>query len=245
MKKLLIMSVVALVAAINSAEAALTSSPYFFTDQPIAATGQFEWDEFVASFPPGPTAALGPHAADVANFGGAGTLDALDFTVDPFDGPPFPLITGTENIYAGGTIVDFDVELSGLDTTNAFTTVVLQIAATGEINSSSILLDGITPSSFVDRGIAGVLHDTDNSNAFFLTNFYWAAWQVAADADYLLEFANAANHTSLAQVRADYFNTAAPFTAVAASTVPEPATATLLALMLSGLVTVPNRMSKV
>ncbi len=243
MKKLMIMSIVALVAAVNSAEAALTSSPYFFSDQPIAATGQFEWDEFVASFPPGPTAALGPHAADVANFGGTGTLDALDITVDPFDGPPFPLITGTENIYAGGTIVDFDVELSGLDTINPFTTVVLQLAFIGEADSASVLLDGAAPSTFVDRGVATVAHDTDNSNASFDTNFYWAEWQVAADSDYLLEFANAANHTSLAQVRADYFNTAAPFTAVAASTVPEPTTATLLALMFSGLATVRNRVS--
>ncbi len=215
------------------AQAALTTSDYFFSDQPIAATGHFEWDEFLASFPPGPFTASGPHPTDVVGFGGVGLLDAFDYTAQPFDGPPFPLITATENIYAGGTIIDFDVELTGLSTANSFTTVVLQISSVGGIDPSSVLLDGVAPSTLVDRSTTGVFHDTDGANALFGTTFYWAEWQVPPDADYTVEFANALTHTSLAQARVEYFNTEIPFTATAPGTVPEPAATGLL---LTGLI---------
>ncbi len=206
----------AILARDTSADAALTTSPYLFTEQAATSTGHFEWDEF--SNP-----AVGPHSPDVAS---TGTGDAeLSLSSG--------LITGTQNIYSLGSAVDYSVDLQNLETSAANTTLVLQLSATDAITPSTILLDGLAPNTLVDRGVAtGVLHNTDNGTggAPFDTHYYWAEWQVAAQTAYTLAYSTPEGHVSLAQVRVDYFNSATPYAAAAAANVPEPATLGLLLL---------------
>lgn len=207
--------------AVRPSLGALTTSPYKFTDQASVITGQFEWDEFVN--PVG-----GPHSPDVASTGGSGSISASSMTPGGFG----PLITSTENIYVGTKVVDFDVDLSGLTTADANTTVVLQLSALGPL--AGILLDGNAPTEFVDRGVKpAVLHNIDATPSPFDTNFYWAEWQVPASSTYQIEFSSTIPHMSLTQVRVDYFNAASPYDAVAPGTVtpvPEPTSLALLGL---------------
>lgn len=201
------------------AQAALTTSPYAFTTQPTTATGHLEWDEFSGAN------AFTPKSPDVAALGGAGSLTIQAFAQSgPPGGPPVPVLTSTQNIYTSSFIADFQAALSGLSTAEAFTTVVVQVASAEPLDPATFLLDGVAPTQFVDRGvIRGVLHNTDNGGgAPFDTSYYWAEWQVAAEADYVLRFSNLVPHTSLAQVRVDAFNVATAFDAVAAQPVPEP-----------------------
>ena len=216
MFRLFFIVAVAFVAATDSTHAALTTSPYLFTEQSAFATGQFEWDEF--SNP-----ATGPHTSDVRSVGtGSSTLSTST-----------GFVTGTQNIYSLGSAVDFSIALSGLDAFAAITTIVLQISATDAIDVSSVLLDGIVPNTLVDRGVAtGVLHNTDNGTggAPFDTHYYWAEWQVTAQTEYSISYSTPEGHVSLAQVKVDYFNAPSPFAAVAAAQVPEPETLSLLSL---------------
>lgn len=208
-------------------KADLDTSPYLFTDQASSATGHFEWDEFSS------TGMLNP---DVTSFGGTGTINALDFEAQPMDGPPFPLITSTQNVYSGGTLVNYDVDLGGLTTDELNTTVVLQVSIIGALDETSILLDGVAPTELIDRGVqADVIHDIDNNASAFDTRFYWAEWQVGAETNYEIRFKNLATHQSLAQVRVEYFNTASTFDAFGASAVPEPGTAGVCVLAFAGL----------
>lgn len=209
-----------------SAQAGLETSPYLFTDQAAAATGHFEWDEFEGSV-------FAPFAPDAASAGvGSATASAADSVAQPDDGPPFALVTSTDNIYSGGTLIDWDLALTGLSTAEANTTVVLQLGVVGAITPDSLLLDGLAPVEVIDRGVAvDVAHNTDEGpGALFDTRYYWVEWQVAADADYLLEFTHPTTHTSFAQLRVNYFNTAGVYDAAAAGQAPEPTGALLAAL---------------
>ncbi|TWT90535.1 hypothetical protein Mal64_09270 [Pseudobythopirellula maris] len=215
-----------------SAHAGLETSPYLMSEEPTASTGHFEWDEFGGSV-------FAPFAPDAASTGaGSAALSAADFTAQPMDGPGFALVTSTDNVYAGGTLIDWDLNLSGLDTTEADTTVVLQVAAThgsggqGGIDPASVLLDGAAPTTFIDRGLApGVLSNIDEGpGSPNDTFFYWAEWRVAADADYLVEFSHLGTHTSFTQVRVDYFNTDGAYVAATPSQVPEPTALAMIGL---------------
>jgi len=194
-----------------------------FYDTPFASpTGTLEWDAFTATF--------GPITPDLPVVGvGAGNI-SLNSVAQPFDGPLVPIVTSTGNIYTGGTLTDFTLDLSGLEASEANTTVVLQVAAIGSF--SGFELDGQTPIEFVDRNEAlDVLH----GGAPFDTRFYWAEWQLGSETDYQISFGNLVTHQSLAGVRIDYFNSAAGESvsapAVFATAVPEPTSG----LMLAGL----------
>ncbi|MEM7454626.1 MAG: PEP-CTERM sorting domain-containing protein [Planctomycetota bacterium] len=206
----------------------MTTSPYLFTDQAISSTGQMEWDEFSGGNYGAGT--FGTFAPDVEESGGTGSIN-INFTPIPGDNPPLPLVTSTENIYVGGTFSDFDVDIAGLDASGSNTTVVMQLGVIGGINPFSILMDGTAPTSFVDRGTApDVFHNTDaGGGAPFDTTYYWAEWQVASSVAHTLEFTNLFPHTSIAQVRVDYYNSNSVFDAAEPGQVPEPTAATLLA----------------
>jgi hypothetical protein len=146
------------------------------------------------------------------------------------DGPPFALVTSTNNIYTGGTITDFNVALSNLDDSLASTTVVMQVAAIGSFGGFE--LDGLTPIEFVDRGVAADIQHGAGGELFD-TRFYWAEWQINATDELALTFANTVTHQSLAGIRVDYFNSVSPFNADAAASVtavPEPSSLAVLGL---------------
>lgn len=208
------------------AQAQVTTDPYLFEAPSFgAADGTFEWDTFVGAF-------AGPHATDVGTTGtGSASLDVIELTPDLTDGPPFGILTSSSNLYSGGNTGTYGIDLTGLDASEAFTTVVLQIAyipGSGPF-AATLQLDGVDTTQVVDRGIAdGVLHGLVQSPND--TAYLWAEWQVAAGSDYTLTF-DTVNHTNLAAVRIDYVNSGSVVDAIAPSAVPEPSA---LALLLGG-----------
>lgn len=230
LKNLISLTVVFLVVVsiATDAPAALSTFPYLFTEQSASSTGQFEWDEFS---PSGMTN-MGPHAPDVVSTGvGTASLSAGDGG----------FVTSTLNLYSFGAAVDYSLNLSGLSDTESNTTVVLQFSATGAFDPNTILLDGTAPDSLVERGATEVNHSPAQSP--FNTHYYWAEWQVPAETDYSLAFGHAAGHISFAQARVDYFNSASPYDAAAASLVPEPGTVGLALLGISNTLFLRRRRS--
>ena len=95
--------------------------------------------------------------------------------------------------------------------------------------------------------MADVLHDPDGAGpngGEFDTNVYWAEWQLASATDYTIDFSSFGPHTSLAQVRVDYLNSASLFDASAPSLVPEPHSALLLSIAGFAVVGVSRRRTK-
>lgn len=208
------------------AQAQVTTDPYLFEAPSFgSADGTFEWDTFAGAF-------AGPHAADVATTGtGSASLSVTDITAVPMDGPPFGLVTSSSNLYSGGNTATYEIDLSGLESAEALTTVVVQIAYVPGAGpfATTLQLDGMDATEVVDRGIAGgVLHGLVQSPND--TAYLWAEWQVAAGSGYTLTF-DTANHTNLAAVRIDYVNSGSVVDAIAPSAVPEPSA---LALLLGG-----------
>lgn len=210
----------------SAAHGQVTTDPYLFEAPSFGtADGTFEWDTFTGNF-------ADAHATDAGTTGtGSATLTPGVFTPLPMDGPPFGLVTSSSNLYSGGNTGSYEIELTGLDTAEAFTTVVLQIAyipGAGPF-ATTLRLDGSDAIELVDRGIAGgVLHGllaSPNDTAYL-----WAEWRVAAGSSHTITF-DTANHTNLAAVRVDYLNDATVVDAAAAAPVPEP---TGLALLLGG-----------
>lgn len=179
-----------------------------------SSTGTFEWDFFSGS-------GTGPHAPDVTNEGGAGSLSAT-FTPNPNDGPPFPLVTSTMNIYSGGTFPDYTAALTDLDDSGSNTTVVLQLASIGDV-FSGFQLNGTAPTEFLNRGsIKDLPHGT--GDAVSDTIFYWAEWQLDGDGrdSFDLTFSTIP-HASFAGARIDYLTSDSVVNVTPPSAVPEPA----------------------
>ncbi len=207
----------------TAAQAQVTTDPYLFETPSFgAADGTFEWDTFAGSF-------AGTHATDVGTTGtGSAVLDTTGFS-GGFDPPA--LITSSSNLYTGSHTGTYAIDLTGLENAGAMTTVVLQIAyipGAGPF-ASSVQLEGLDATEFVDRGIAaGVEHGlvaSPNDTAYL-----WAEWQVGSASAYTLTF-DSDVHTNLAAVRVDYINSGSAVDAVAPAAVPEPSA---LALLLGG-----------
>ena len=189
------------------------TDPYLFSHQSIDPTGQFEWDEFEGSH-------NGPHAADVASTGVGSSELVVTGELNPGDGPPFGVLTSTGNLYSGGTFGTYSFSVSEAATTEAYTSIVLQIAALGSLDTSTFLLDDMEPVEMVDRGIRfDVVHDADTKMSEFDTRYYWAEWQVEPKADYELSVTGAHTHLSFAAARVDYFQTPELFDAAAPESV--------------------------
>ncbi len=170
-----------------------------FYEAPFATpTGVFEWDNFTTTFGSTP---------DYQELGiGSAVLNLMSIP-QPVDAPRLALVTSTSNIYTGGTLTDFTVGLSGLDATEAHTTVVMHLAAIGSFTDFEI--NGQLPSEIVNLGTEeDVLHGS--GAAPFDTTFYWAQWQLDSATDLEITFANLLTHQSLAGIRIDYFNSASP-----------------------------------
>lgn len=201
------------------------TTPNLLVDDSLASpSGSFEWDNFT-----GPV--TGSFSPDVIS-AGTGTADlSLTFTPQPFDGPPTALITSTSNIYAGGTLVDYTAGIDGAANSEAFTTVVAQVATLGT-EFSDFLLNGLAPTEFVDRGIrADVLQG--EFGAPFDVSYLWFEWQLSdTDVSDSLDFTfgNTVTHQSLTQVRIDYVNSDTLINATTPSAVPEPASVFLLGI---------------
>jgi hypothetical protein len=212
MRQILLSAVALLLASTSSVHA-----NNHFTSQAIPATGSFEWHTFTGAY-------SDAHAPNASSGIGAATLTGNP-AVPP--GPPFPnpQIDGG-SLYTGAQIGQFPVAVTGASTTGgAFTTVVLQIAVDSggnPLNESSVLLDGAVPTSFISRGIA--IDDLA---------YYWASWEVAADAAYDATFSAAAPHFALSGAQVDYYNDEFAFNAVVPGIVPEPSTFVLAGLGLS------------
>jgi hypothetical protein len=203
------------------------SANFFFYDQPTPATGKFEWDVFdllgVVGFP-------GPHPPDV---GAAGTGTAAITATAVGSAFPGPAVTSINNLYAGARIGKYTTSVTGAATAGAETTVVMQIAALGTINPASLLLGGAAPTEYVDRGISpgGV-------------NYYWAEWQVGANASLTATFDGGHPHFSLAGVEAAYFNGPNVFDALTPPPIPEPSAAALAGAAGAGIAAIRRRRAR-
>ena len=186
----------------------------FFEAPFISPSGTFEWDVFSGS-------TVHPFTPDVTNTGGDASL-SLTFTPDVDNGPPFPLVSSTSNIYAAGSFPDYTASLSNLVNNGIYTTVVLQVAAVGDAFSGFQLNDE-APIEFVNRGIVPSLGH-GNGDAEFDTTFYWAEWQLdgtGPDGDDLSGFDltfSSIPHVSLAGLRVDYVNSISVVDATPGST---------------------------
>ncbi|BBO34905.1 PEP-CTERM sorting domain-containing protein [Lacipirellula parvula] len=202
-----------------------------FTDQAVPSTGSFEWDNFVVT-----TNAVSDysasHAPNLSSGVGAATVKG-GVVPPPTFAPPAQVATGS--LYTGSSKGRFTTSLTGASTTDANTTIVLQIAfdsaGNNSITNSTLLLNSTAPTEFVDRGVASGFH------------YYWAEWQLPAAAAYTALFDTAANHSALAGVQLDYYNGAATFNAVAPAIVPEPATLAMAGLGLVGFAALRRRIA--
>lgn len=159
-------------------------------------TGTFEWDIFTGS----PASLFMP---DITAEGGAANL-AVMFTVDPDNsGPPFPLISSSGNFYSAGTFADYTADLSELDDSGQFTTVIVQLAAVGDA-FSDFRMNGAEPSEFFNRGaVEGLPHGVSADP--FDTTFYWVEWQLEGEGRDSIELTfSSIPHISLAGLRIDY-----------------------------------------
>lgn len=166
-----------------------------------SATGLFEWDLFSGS-------ASGIQLPDVNIQGGEAEL-SLTFTPDTNNGPPFPVVSATRNLYAAGSFPDYSASLTELEASGNFTTVVLQVAAVGD-GFNNFQLNGIDPTELFNRGtFPGLVHGS--GAAEFDTTFYWIEWQLEGNnRDELSLTFSSIPHVSLAGLRVDYVSGNSP-----------------------------------
>lgn len=206
--------------ALSLASVSTLHANTLFSDLP-AATGAFEWDVFDAA---GAIGLAGPHPPDVRSQGtGTSALSVTNATIPP--GVPGPQITSGFDLYAGSSIATHTIALNNAAAANAFTTLVLQIAVSGNgtpLSDASVLLGGSTPpTEFVKRGVAGG------------RNYYWAEWQTATAPSYSVAFGGGP-HLSLMGAQLEYITSPTVFNATAPAAVPEPAAAALAGMGLIG-----------
>ena len=180
--------------------------------------GEWGWDDFGTTG----SAYSDAHLAD--QFGSGSSISAS---------PAGGLITSTKNLYSMFTVPTFSVDLSGLDDTDNFTSLVVQFAASGSYDASHFSLDGNNP----DELVTWIGTQTSGDSI----NMYWAEWQgLTADTDYSVSLQGTGQHQSLAGVKASYFNTGN--SAFNMTPVPEPGTFTAMGL-LAGMVALRRRRS--
>jgi len=169
-------------------------------------SGSFEWDVITEESADRP---------DIIEEGGVATL-SLEFELNPNDGPPFPLVTSTNNIYAGGTFLDYTTTLTELDDSGQHTTVVLQLASIGD-QFSDFELNGQAPTEFFNRGfVPDLVHGFSGSQ--FDTTFYWVEWQLEGEGRDSFELTfSTTPHISLGGFRIDYVTSDSLVDATAAS----------------------------
>ena len=151
------------------------------------ANSVFGWDVFSGDY-------IGPHASTLGSSGGL-------LSVSPAGG----LISSTSNLYAFFTFPSYTVSLSNLDSSEGFTSIVVQIATTEIIDETRF---SQTPDDFEFLGERGSLgFDGDD----IPINFYWAEWiGMPAISSFEVEITGAEEHVSFCSAHASYFNTAQP-----------------------------------
>lgn len=159
--------------------------------------GEFGWDDFGTTGSP----YTGPHAPDQLGFGSSITANAGG------------LITSTNNLYSFFSVPQWNVNLDGLTTSSAFTSVAVQFATSSTYSATQFSIGGQTPDEFIFLGPGPTIGG-------FPVNLYWAEWQgLAATSSLTVSLFGTGQHQSLAGVKATYFNTGSLFNI---SIVPEP-----------------------
>ena len=119
--------------------------------------------------------------------------------------PAGGLVSSTSNLYAFFTFPNYTISLDQLDTSEAFSTIVVQIATTEEIDETQF---NLPPDDFVSLGVRGSL---DFEGDQFPINVYWAEWTgISAMSEFEVEIAGAIEHASFVSARAAFYNTSQP-----------------------------------
>lgn len=177
--------------------------------------GEFGWDDFGTTGSP----YQGPHATDQFTWGNGQSL--IEVT-------PGGMITGTNNLYSFFSVPTWDFSMSSLDSSAPFTSLVLQISSSAELDGNNFSLGGLNPDEFVDLG-----QRTEIGG--FPYNFYWAEWQGLSAAPSLgIQVFGTGQHQSLAGAQLTYFNTTSSFNI---NSVPEPGSAGIVAGLLACVAT--------
>jgi hypothetical protein len=177
--------------------------------------GEFGWDDF------GTTGSgyTGPHLPDQTGVGSSITANAGG------------IITSTKNLYSFFSIPTWNVNLSGLDLAQPFTSIAVQFAVSTDYSVGQFSLGGQLPDEFVYLGDGPVVGG-------FPVKLFWAEWQgLAADSEYTISLNGTGQHQSLLGVKASYFNTITPYNIRA---IPEPGASCFLVGIL-GLALMRNR----
>lgn len=183
-----------------------------FADVAGNPTGEFGWDDFGTTGSP----YEGPHDPD--QFGAGSSLSANTGG----------LITTTNNLYSFFSVPTWNVDLNGLVTDDAFTSVAVQFATSSSYDSAQFTLGGVAPDEFSFLGQGPEIGG-------FPINLYWAEWQgLDAASSYSIQLQGTGQHQSLAGAKASYFNTSSSSFDISA--VPEPTSMAVVGLLM-GLLT--------
>lgn len=174
-------------------------------------TGEFGWDDYNgASY-------VGPHTPDqfaTGVGGGEFSVTAGGF----FD---------AGNLYSLNSTPAYTLSLTGLDNSNSFTSLAVQVATTDNLTSNRFSIGGSGPDEFINLGQR---HSLDFGGDAIPVNFYWAEWiGLSADTDYTLDIsAGFVPHRVMTGTKVSYFNTSSAFNI---SAVPEPGSCLALGIL--------------
>ena len=147
------------------------------------ANSVYGWDFFSGAYPE-------PHESNLDD------ADAF-LTVTPAGG----LISSTANLYAFFTVPTYTFTFCGLENSEAFSTLVLQIATTEIIDETRF---DIPPSEFIELGeLSSLPFDGDELPVYF----YWVEWTgLPATSDFEVAVEGMQMHASFCGARAAHFN---------------------------------------
>ncbi|QEG24297.1 PEP-CTERM sorting domain-containing protein [Mariniblastus fucicola] len=191
----------------------------YFAGSAEASDGDFGWDVFSGAWSDTHQSqfASGIGTAELVIGGGAPTM------------PPGG-VTETGDIYThDASNPTFDFTLTGLDSSEAFTSVVLQFATTQTtLDASAFELGGAAPDEFISLGQDGSVPFGQTS---FPYNFYWAEWIGVDSATTLNASIDIGSFRVIGGAKATYYNTDSALNVTNVSAVPEPSAGVLSILV--------------
>lgn len=182
----------------NSAAIVSGQQYSFFSEIVGGSTGRIGWDSFSIT---DPNNYVGPHAPDIIQSNSSGSI--LRVSPGGFKAGP--------NLYAFFSTPTWSIAANGLETTNPWTAVGLQVAVTPpetglDLVASNFALNGLTPDQFVNLGVRTSLNAGGGQPPQPVV-YYWAAWNdLTAASNFNLSIGPGGKHAVFTAARVDYVN---------------------------------------